>query len=241
MDTRELEILIAKCLQDFYDRRLQKLHKLKLRTFLQRKNPYLFRAMGIQKAPEIIERLLADYLGASDETIFGDAFFEPIARIASGGVVSDGAGIDFIIETPQRIMAVALKSGPNPFNSSAKKRQSQEFLAVRNRLYKIQKQFDAVLGHAYGRRKSNSTTELAYRDSSGQAFWTEITGDADFYLKLIRLMKDSPLNHRKQYNTAWDSAINRFTAEFVTDFCFTDGAIDWEKLAQFVSKEERIP
>ena len=27
---------------------------------------------------------------------------------------------------------------------------------------------------------------------SGQAFWQEITGDPDFYLKLIRLMKDVP-------------------------------------------------
>ena len=32
-----------------------------------------------------------------------------------------------------------------------------------------------------------------------------------------------------------DATINRFTAEFVKDFCSSDGHIDWEKLVQFVS------
>ena len=36
----------------------------------------------------------------------------------------------------------------------------------------------------------------------------------------------------------WDAAINRFTAEFIKDFCFPDGRIDWEKLVQFVSEDK---
>ncbi len=238
MDTDELESLINKCLRDFYERRLQRTKELELKVFLRRKNPYLFRALGIQKASEIVERVLADYVSASDETIFGDAFFEPIARIASAGKASDAEGIDFVIESEHCVTAVALKSGPNIYNSSQKKRQSQEFLAVRNRLYKLHKQFDPILGHAYGRLKTEPTKDRIYRDRSGQEFWAEITGDNDFYLKLVRLMKDAPAKHRKKYAPAWDAAINRFTAEFIKDFCFPDGSIDWEKLAQFVSKEK---
>lgn len=236
MDTKELETLISNCLQDFYERRLQKVKTLKLKNSLRRKNPYLFRALGTDKAAEIVERLLTDYISSSDETIFGDAFFEPIARIASGNKVSDAEGVDFIKETRERYIAVALKSGPNPYNSSQKKRQSQEFNAVRSRLYKIQKQFDPILGHSYG-RANKVNNNLAYRDSSGQAFWEEITGDSDFYLKLIRLMKDAPVRHRKRYMPEWDAAINRFTAEFIKDFCFEDGRIDWEKLVRFVSEK----
>jgi hypothetical protein len=238
MDIGELETLISKCLRDFYDRRLQKVKELKLRIFLRRKNPYLFRALGIQKASEIIERVLTDYISASDETIFGGAFFEPIARIVSGAKASDAEGVDFVIESGERITAVALKSGPNIYNASQKKRQSQEFLAVRSRLYKLQKQFDPILGHAYGRLKTEPTKDRIYRDRSGQAFWTEITGDSDFYLKLVRLMKDVPAKHRREYTPAWDAAINRFTAEFINDFCFPDGSIDWEKLVGFVSEEK---
>jgi hypothetical protein len=238
MKTDEIESLISKCLLDFYERRLQKMRELKLPSFLRRKNPYLFRALGIQKASEIVERLLADYISASDETIFGDAFFEPIARIASGGKTSDAEGVDFVIESEECIVAVALKSGPYPYNASQKKRQSQEFLAVRSRLYKLHKQFDPILGHAYGRIKSKPGKDLLYRDSSGQAFWQELTDDPDFYLKLVRLMKDAPAKHRKEYMPAWDAAINRFTAEFIKDFCFPDGSIDWEKLVRFVSEEK---
>jgi len=210
--------------------------ELKLQTFLCRKNPYLFRALGIQKASEIVERVLSDYISASDETIFGDAFFEPIARVASGGKTSDAEGVDLVIESGKRVTVVALKSGPNIYNASQKKRQSQEFLAVRSRLYKLHKQFDPILGHAYGRLKTEPSKDRIYRDRSGQAFWREITGNGDFYLKLIRLMKDAPTKHRKEYTPAWDAAVNRFTAEFIRNFCLPDGSIDWEKLVRFVSE-----
>lgn len=56
--------------------------------------------------------------------------------------------------------------------------------------------------------------------------------------KPVRFMRNAPTKHAKQYALAWDAGINRFTAEFIKDFCFTDGSIDWEKLVQFVSKEK---
>jgi hypothetical protein len=237
MDTRQLEALISQCLQDFYKRRLGRLDQLKLKTFLRRKNPYLFRALATESASEIVEKVMTAYIGSSDETIFGDAFFEPVAPIVSGGQVSDGKGIDFIVESDKRFLAVALKSGPNIFNSSQKDKQAQEFLSVRNRLYKMHKEFDPELGHAYGRLETVPSRDKIYRDLSGQAFWAEITGDDDFYLKLIRLMKDAPLKHKKEYDPIWNAAKNRFIAEFVKDFCFPDGHIDWEKLTRFVSEK----
>ncbi len=238
MDTKELETVISKCLRDFYDRRITKINTLKLRNVLKRKNPYLFRALGIQRADEIVDRLASDYIASSDESLFGDAFFEPIARVVSGGKVSDARGVDFTVETDERYTAVAMKSGPNPYNASQKRRQNVEFLAVRSRLYRIHKEFDPVLAHAYGRKNTRSETVI-YRDSSGQVFWQEMTGDPDFYLKLIRLMKDAPSNHRREYQPKWDATINKFTAEFIRDFCLEDGSIDWEKLVRFVSAEQK--
>lgn len=237
MSIDELQALISKCLQDFYERRVRRLEKLELKDFLRRKNPYLFKALGTQKASEIVEKILTAYIGASDETMFGEAFFEPIARLASGAKVSDAEGVDFVIESGDRVLAVALKSGPNIYNASQKKRQSQEFSALRNRLYKLHKQFDPMLGHAYGRAKAEPTKDLVYRRRSGQAFWTEITGDSDFYLKLVRLMKEEPTKHKQKYAPAWDAAVNKFTAEFVKGFCFPTGQIDWEKLVRFVSED----
>lgn len=193
------------------------------------------RALGTQKASELVERLLSDHLGASDESIFGDAFFEPIARIAAGANVSTREGNDIVVETDTVIRVIAMKSGPNPYNAPAKKRQSQEFIAIRNRLYKMQKEYDPVLGHGYGRKNSPAGSDLIYRDSSGQSFWFELTGDQDFYLKLIRLMRDEPVKHREEYLPQWEAIINRFTMSFIEDFCDAQGNIEWEELVRLVS------
>ncbi len=235
METKELEKLIARCLRDFYDRRLQKLEALKLKDYLKRKNPYLYKAIGTEKASEIVEEILAAYMIASDETIFGDAFFEPIAKMASGGTVSPSEGVDIAIETENKYLAISVKSGPNIYNSQQKKRQNDNFNALRSRLLKLHKQFDALLGHCYGKTKTEPSKTKIYRDRSGQAFWTEVTGDADFYLNLVRLMKDEPSRHRVIYKKAWEHAINRFTAEFIKDFCNGDGSINWERLVEFNS------
>jgi len=111
----------------------------------------------------------------------------------------------------------------------------QEFCSLRSRLLKIHKQFDALLGHGYGRKRAPPTKDRIYRTRSGQAFWQEVTGDPDFYLKLIRLMREYPAQHRAQYQVERDKAVNRFTREFLEDFAAADGAIDWEKLVTFNS------
>jgi len=237
IDPKELEKLIEQSLNDFYKSRLERLDDLKLKNVLQRKNPYLFKALYTEKAHELIEKILYAYISSSDETIFGDKFFEPIAKIVSGGVVSPSEGVDVAVETKDRYIAYAVKSGPNPFNSSAKKRQNDEFSKLRNRLLKLRKQFDPVLAYSYGTKISMPNETKIYREIAGQAFWEELTGNEDFYLKLIRLMGDIPKKHMEKYRPQFDAVTNRFTGEFVKDFCHQNGQIDWEKLVKFVSEK----
>jgi hypothetical protein len=106
-------------LENFYNSRLQGLEKLSLRKVLSKKNLYLYRALGIEKASEIVEQNLAAFVISSDETIFGNCFFEPLAKLASGGEVSDAEGVDFTVEFADRYLAVAVKSGPNWGNGAA--------------------------------------------------------------------------------------------------------------------------
>jgi len=240
LDSEKLELLIKRCLNDFHERRIEKLKKLRLRQVLRRKNPYLFKALGTEQAAEIVKKILEAYVSSSDETIFGDAYFEQIARNLPDIQVSDSKGCDLILNEEKVIHAYALKSGPNPFNSSAKAKQNTEFMELRSRLMKLQKQFDPVLAYAYGRKNKPSKGAFIYRESSGQEFWKEITGDENFYLKLITLMKDEPLKRIDQYQHDWDATINKFTKEFMEDFCLSDGHIDWEKLTKFVSASEPL-
>lgn len=233
---RNLERLIQQSLDTFYQRRLQALHQLELKKTLRWKNPYLYRATGVQKASEIVEQLLRAYMSSSDETIFGDAFFEPIAKMVSGGKVGGGEGIDILKETATVCTAISVKSGPNWGNSSQRKKQIQDFETVRQRLFKTHKRFDALLGYGYGRKYSDPAKGRNYRERSGQAFWEELTGDAKFYLKLVRLMKDHPSKHRVLYQDEWNKAVNRFEKEFLDDFSTPSGEIDWEKLLRFNSE-----
>src|SRR3990167_2149078 len=106
---RKLEELIKKHLDEFYSRRTAKLTGLNLTEALSKKNPYLFRAKGVQQASEIVAELLQAHISSSDETIFGDAFFEPIAKAVSGGHVGGGEGIDIIKETATTVTAYAVK------------------------------------------------------------------------------------------------------------------------------------
>lgn len=233
--TQELGELIAASLDEFYRRRIQRLSGLKLRQILGRKNPYLYKATCGSDPVEVVDALLKAYLSSSDEEIFGDTFFEPIAKIVSGGVVSPSEGVDIAIESEDRYMAIAMKSGPNPFNASQSKRQSDEFETLRRRLVKLRKQFDPVLGHGYGRKQSPASPKKVYRDSSGQQFWEEITGDPDFYLKLIRLMEMSVVEaHRGDYIAAYKQVRAIYLAELISDFC-VNGLVDWEKLVQYNS------
>lgn len=239
MNTEELEALIKQQLHIFYGHRIKRIQELKLKEVLKKKNAYLFRATGVAKYSDIVEDILKAFISSSDETMFGRDFFEPIAKMATMGIKAPSSGIDIAIETEVKYTAIAMKSGTNWGNRDQLAKQDQNFNAIRQRVYEMHKQFDPVIGHGYG-RKNGIPKNKAYRDSSGQAFWTEITGDSDFYLKLIRLMKDEPAKHRDEYKLAWDLALNRFNGEFYNEFCFhegiTDGAIDWEKLTRLSSE-----
>jgi hypothetical protein len=230
-----LENKIAELLDDFYQRRISKINELQLKPTLKRKNPYLFRAIGVQDASDIVKRILLAFMSSSEETMFGNVFFEPLVLFASGGQVSDASGVDVSIETDTIYKAIAVKSGPSVFNVQSRAKQANDFKSLEARLRKIQKHFDPIVGYCYGKRTQREDNAANFRELAGQAFWEEITGDPDFYLKIVRLMKQKPQEHSVEYEAAWVAAVNRLTREFLNEFCHEDGTIDWEKLTIFNS------
>lgn len=96
LDSDKLEALIKECLSGFHERRIKTLQTLNLRKVLRRKNPYLFKALGSEQASEIVKRILEAYISSSDETIFGNVYFEKIANNLPNIRVSSGKGIDLI-------------------------------------------------------------------------------------------------------------------------------------------------
>lgn len=76
---------IATALDNFYTNLISNIDKLNIKKVMKRKNPYLFRAKAMNGAAQIIDAILAAFVSSSEETIFGNVFFEPIATAAAQG------------------------------------------------------------------------------------------------------------------------------------------------------------
>ena len=61
-DSKKLAKIVSEALDKFRKRRLDSFEKLDLKNLLQRKNPYLFRAIGVDNPRKLISALLAAYL-----------------------------------------------------------------------------------------------------------------------------------------------------------------------------------
>lgn len=238
MDNQNLKQCVEARLNEFYSRRISKLSSLDLKKTLKRKNPYLFRALGMMDAAEIIDRLLSDFMSSSDETIFGDAFFEPLAKDLAKGSASPTEGVDVVVESRTRYKAIAVKSGPSVFNHQSRQRQNQDFMALQKRMMKVQKQFEAIVGYSYGTKYSLPNDKKIFTEISGQKFWSELTGDKDAYTKIIEAMQTLPLSHKDEFNQEWAKAKNRFIKQFAHEFCTDEGLINWSKLLEYNSGEK---
>lgn len=246
IDASLLENKIGDLLDVFYSKRSVALNGLKLINTLKRKNPYLYRAAGVADASEIVEEILRAHVSSSDETLFGNEFFEPLAKWVAQQAnpnhtiaTSDGEGVDITITTSISVMPIAVKSGVNVFNADSKKKQGENFATLNRRLLKLALHFDPVVGYCYGRKQQSSRSKVNFRELAGQAFWELITDENDFYLRIVRLMGQKPIEHRPAFQQSFDQAKNRFTKEFLLDFSDESGAINWDRLLEFNSGVER--
>lgn len=143
---------IATALDSFYTNLIGNIDKLNIKKVMKRKNPYLFRAKAMNGAAQIIDAILAAFVSSSEETIFGNVFFEPIATAAAQGQKALAEGVDIMVERDNTIYAIAVKSGTSVFNADSRKKQEQNFMAAswRSRRRSASSRLSAT---AMGRRK----------------------------------------------------------------------------------------
>ena len=139
---------IATALEEFYNSLIDKIDTIDIKKIMKRKNPYLYRAKAMQNASEIVDSVLSAYISSSEETIFGNCFFEPIAIAASGGEKSLAEGIDVIVHDHDvnTVYAVAVKSGPSVFNADSKKRQEQNFIKASKLAQQAKEVYEPIIG-----------------------------------------------------------------------------------------------
>lgn len=236
-DEKEVKNAIEKALSDFYNALLANLNKLQIRDIMKSKNPYLYRSKSMQRADEIVESVLKAYVSSSEETIFGNCFFEPIAIAASGGSKSLTEGIDLEIrdKVNNKVFCIAVKSGTSVFNADSKKRQEENFNKAKKLASQGKMGYEPVVGYGYGQKKSTSSVNKSYEEVAGEDFWTMLTGDPDFYKKIIVFMGNLPEKYVETFNKSYAEAFNRLVCDFTNYFCNKDGSINWNGIIEFNS------
>ncbi len=228
----------------FHQSRISRLQEVKLKQVLKKKNPYLFRAKNILTAEKLVESILDAFLSSSEEELFGN-FLEGLAIFVASKTVSGkksaATGVDLEFDRDGIKYLVAVKSGQNWGNSSqwvALRANFRKAIKVLRQSEHI-KQVQPVVGSCYGKRKTVNDGELI--KMAGQNFWYFLSGNERLYTDIIEPIGFEAKRHNDKYYEERARLINRFTAEFATEFC-TDGRIDWQKLVVFNSgnlKKER--
>ena len=229
---------IEKNIISFHRRRLKSLEDLKLKTVLKRKNPYLFRAKNIVTASELVKGILDAHLSSQEETIFG-GFLENLAIFICGHVYqgrkSAAEGIDLEFTKDGTLHIVAIKSGPNWGNSSQIKRMVDNFKKAKRILATNARKQNviAVNGCCYGREPAEDKGD--YLKLCGQRFWSFISGMEKLYTDIIQPLGHKAKERNDEFAEEYGKRINKFTKEFIEEFCAPDGAIDWQKLLRWTS------
>ena len=222
----------------FHQKRIASLKDLKLKKVLSKKNPYLFKAKYVLTAQDIIKSLTDAFISSQEETIFGDwleglAIFinEKVYKGRKSGII--GVDVEFDKEKVRYI--VTIKSGPNWGNSSQIAKLVTDFKTAKKTLRTSNSQLNivAVNGCCYGR--DNQPDKGDYFKYCGQKFWAFMSGDQDFYTKIIEPLGHQAKERNDDFMQSYAQMINKFTKEFADTFCKDDGSIDWNKLVRFNS------
>ena len=224
----------------FHKKRIERLNELKLRTVLRKKNPYLFKAKYLLTAEQIIKSLTDAFISSNEETIFGD-WLEGLAIFISkkvyNGWKSGITGIDLEFDKDNVRYIVTIKSGPSWGNASAIAKMKSDFISAKKTLRTSNSGLfiSAVNGCCYGRCKKTDRGD--YFKYCGQKFWEFISNEKNLYKKIIEPLGYKAKEKNEEFLISYNQMINKFTKEFLIDFCFENGEINWEKLLEFNSGE----
>ena len=222
----------------FHGKRLEALEKLSLESLLRRKNPYLFKSKNITVASDLVRSLLDAHLSSQEETLFGD-FLEGlaiyVAETVHGGQKSAATGIDLEYAVDGVRYIVSIKSGPNWGNSSQITKLRDNFATATRIIRQGNRTANviAVNGCCYGR--STTPDRGGYFKYCGQEFWELISGDSEFYKRIVEPLGHNAKQRNQGFATQCGAVVNRLSRKFTDDFCASDGSIDWPKLVAFNS------
>lgn len=251
------DYLVENVLNPFYEKRFDKLKKLKLKDVLRRKNPYLFKAKNIELAGEFVKSIVDAYLSSQEETIFGnllESFAVFVSSTLYNGFKSDLNSIDLEFERDGFYYIIGIKSGTNWGNSDQINRMKDNFKKARRILRErgVNSEIIAINGCMYGKdsnplknkRKFKNTVvdeeaDKVYYKYAGQDFWSFISGDDNLYQEIIVPIDKEAKKKDELFKATYAAKVNEMTADF-TSYFMLNYQIDWVKLVDYVSKRGEV-
>ncbi|WP_068817865.1 PmeII family type II restriction endonuclease [Phormidesmis priestleyi] len=251
------DYLAENVLTPFYEKRFEKLRKLKLQDVLRRKNPYLFKAKNIELAGDFVKSIVDAYLSSQEETIFGN-LLEDFAIFVSSrlhkGFKSSLKSVDLEFERNGCYYIVGIKSGTNWGNSDQINRMKDNFRKARKILHErgVHQEIVAVNGCMYGKDNNplkdkkllnkkfvDEEPDKIYYKRAGQDFWEFISGDEDLYQEIIVPIDKEAKRKDELFRATYVAKVNEMTSDFDCYF-MTNYQIDWVKLVDYVSKRGEV-
>lgn len=251
LNIQEVQTYVETHIADFHKDRLEALKKLKLKSVLKRKNPYLFRAKNVETAGDIVKAIVNAYISSQEETIFGN-WLEGLAIFINGkvygGMKSSTDGLDLEFSDDGKRYLVSIKSGPSWGNASQIEKMKGYFIEGEKRVNTSVKKEQRtpcifINGCCYGTDDTPCKEDkkgFKYYKLCGQRFWYFISGKENLYTEIVEPLGHKAKEKNDEYQEALSKMINQFTLEFIKDFCKKDGAIDWDKIVVLNSKAKNL-
>ena len=219
---------------NFHQQRMKLLQEITLSRLL---GFCLFRpAHTISLAGDVVEGSLDALLCSSEEKLF-EAFLKDLAVFVAArsfnGCRSTIPGFDLEFQGKDAYI-VSVISGLACSSQHKKLAQDLGDAVIRVKQARTGLNVQPVLGICYGKTRTNYI-KAGYLKVVGQNFWYLISGNEELYTDIIE-----PIGYRaKEHNEAFDDergkVINRFTRQFIEEFCDPSGAINWARLVEFNS------
>jgi hypothetical protein len=92
----------------------------------------------------------------------------------------------------------------------------------------------AVNGCCYGIQ--NKPDRGDYFKFCGQEFWKFISGNVNLFIEIIEPLGHKSKERNDEFIKSYSRMLNKFTQEFIKDYCLENGDIDWSKIVQLNSK-----
>ena len=89
--------------------------------------------------------------------------------------------------------------------------------------------------------QANTFDHEEYWKLSGQRFWELISGETDFYTRIIEPLAMRAKTRNEEFSKVYGRTINRLVAEFIERFVRPDFLIDWPALVRFNSESAARP